>query len=379
MKDICYDIWLQKVFINDPEKAYHIVSLFSSAKAFYEAREKLSGELSFLTDGDRKRLKSVSLKSAALAEEKCRLKNIEIIKSDSEYFPSSFEKIKNPPYLIYAFGNKELLKEGPVISVVGPRKADGEALLAAMHFSYDFASVGITVCSGVATGIDAAAIKGAIKADGKTIGIMACSLDVNYPAATRETKKEILSSDGVLISEYPPTERAYASNFHPRNRLMSGIADAVLAVKAPERSGTLITASHAAEQGKELYVIPWSIYDKSAVGSNKLILDGATPVFSSEEIFLPLVLKYPDKINIKKHNKNSINIFKKQGLGFKESEHAKIKKNPILSSLERGPLSFDELSEKTEMGASLLNAELIKLEIEGYLELEEDGKYSLKI
>lgn len=379
MKDICYDIWLQKVFINDPEKAYHIISLFSSAKTFYEAREKLSEEFSFLTDNDKKRLKSVSLKSAELAEERCRLKNIEIIKSDSEYFPSAFEKIKNPPYLIYLFGNKELLKEGPVVSVVGPRKADRESLLAAMHFSYDFASVGITVCSGVAEGIDSAAIKGAIKAGGKAIGIMACSLDVNYPAATRETKKEILSSGGVLISEYPPTERAYASNFHPRNRLMSAVADAVLAVKAPEKSGTLITASHAAEQGKDLYVIPWSIYDKLAVGSNKLISDGATPVFSSEEIFLPLVLKYPDKINVKGYNKNSINIFRKPSISFKENEGAKIKKNPILLALEKGALSFDELSEKTEMGIALLNAKLIELEIEGYLERKEDGKYSLKI
>lgn len=379
MKDICYDIWLQKVFINDPEKAYHIISLFSSAKAFYEAREKLSKELSFLTDSDRKRIKSVSLKSCAVAEERCRMKNIEIIKSNSEYFPSAFEKIKNPPYLIYVFGNKELLKEGPVISVVGTRKADNEALLAAGHFSYDFASVGITVCSGVATGIDAAAIKGAIKAEGKTIGIMACSLDVNYPAATRETKKEILSSGGVLISEYPPTERAYASNFHPRNRLMSALADAVLAVKAPKRSGTLITASHAAEQGKDLYVIPWSIYDKLAVGSNKLISDGATPVFSSEDVFLPLVLKYPDKINVKKHNKNSVNIFKKSGLRVKEIKNDKINENPILSVLEKGTLSFDELSEKTEMGASLLNVKLIELEIEGYIEREENGKYSLKI
>ena len=128
-----------------------------------------------------------------------------------------------------------------------------------------------------------------------------------------------------------------------------------------------------------MYVIPWSIYDKLAVGSNKLISDGATPVFSSEDVFLPLVLKYPDKINVKKHNKNSVNIFKKSGLRVKEIENDKINENPILSVLEKGTLSFDELSEKTEMGASLLNVKLIELEIEGYIEREENGKYSLKI
>ena len=380
MSDICYYIWLQKIFMGEPEKAHHILSLVKSPETFYKHREELVSEFSFLDDSDKKKIKSVSLKSAEAAEKRCRLKNIEIITPESKFYPERFKEIPNPPFLIYAFGNLDLLNGYPIVSVVGTRKSDREADMAAMHFSYDLASVGAVICSGVAEGIDAAAIKGALRAEGKTIGIMACSLDVNYPAATGNTKREILKADGLLISEYPPTERAFASNFYPRNRLMSGISDAVLAVKAPQKSGTLITASHAAEQGRELYVIPWSPYERLAEGSNKLISDGAYPVFSSQEIFLPLSVKYPEKIDVSKYDKNSVNIFRFSKVKKKENVSKKqIEDDPILSLLLENDLSFDELVIKTKMSASSLSSQLIKLEMKGYTERDISGKYTLKI
>lgn len=374
----CYHIWLQKVFRNDPQKAIEIVNRYKTPAVFYRKRKRAAPKLSFLNENDVKRILAVPLTEAVEAEKLCRKKGIEILTWENEHFPEKLKEIPSPPFLIYAFGNLDILNSYPVVSVVGTRKAGREPMRAAEHFAYDLASVGIVICSGVAEGIDSAAINGALRLSAKTIGIMACSLDVNYPAATRREKVALLKNGGVLISEYPPTERAYPKNFNPRNRLMSGISDAVLAVEAPERSGTLITVSHAVEQGKDVYVIPWGPYDRDAAGSNALISEGATAVFSASEIFLPLKIKYPEKIILENYDKNSKDIiFGKRNPALNERKNPP-KNHPIIKALQSGSKSFDELVIDCEMEPSLIATELIKLELEGYTEKDEDGNIILK-
>ena len=372
-----YYVWLQKVFLRKPQTAMKVLSDYSSPEEFYRAKDKAR---EYLTKRDMKAISDTSVAECEQVVSLCEKKGIDIIPFDDERYPESLRNLSDPPLIIYAFGDTSVLNMKPVVSVAGTRKASEKGRKTAAHFCYDIASAGAVVCTGVADGIDAAASEGALLANGKTIGIMACSLDVNYPAVTRSTKKKIIEKGGVLISEYPPTMSALSENFRPRNRLLSGLSDAFLAVEAPEISGTLITASHAIEQGKEIFSVPSDPYDELSKGTNALLTDGVPPALSGADVLLTLVSSYPDRLDFSKIDKNSKNIF------FGSSEKKKAERKPklsglgskIIEALKEGPSDFDSIVKKTGMDPSVLTGELISLEMDGYTEKDKAGKIVIK-
>jgi len=216
-------------------------------------------------------------------------------------YPSRLQEISQPPFALYCRGCVEILSNDGV-GVVGTRHPDGAGIKAAFSFSKDCASNGMNVVSGLAFGIDTAAHKGALDADGgKTVAVLGCGIDTIYPAANKRLAAEIIKRSGCIVSEYPPEEPGVKWHFPERNRIISGLTSATMVVQAPNKSGALITADFALEQGRDLCVHPVGVSFAEKLrgadaGSKKsdscselggilrLVEDGAPVISSYEEL-----------------------------------------------------------------------------------------------
>ena len=204
---------------------------------------------------------------------------------ENEKYPEILKKIYDPPKFLYAIGNLEILNNLGV-AIVGCREATEYGKKAATYFSYNLAKQDVSIISGLAKGIDSWAHIGALKANGKTIAVVGNGLDIIYPKENEKLAKEIIKRGGVIISEYPLGTKPEKEHFPARNRIISGLSNAVLVVEAKEQSGSLITADFAMEQGKEVYVVPGNINSINSVGTNNLIKDGAIPVTKFSDIII---------------------------------------------------------------------------------------------
>lgn len=202
-------------------------------------------------------------------------------------YPEALRMIEDPPLLLF-FRERSIadLKETCCIAVVGSRRADPDGLEMAEQFSRQLSSLGVVIISGLALGIDGAAHRGAIQTDSElpTVGVLGSGLDLVYPSQHLSLSEEILDRGGILISQFEPGTPPYPANFLNRNRVVSGLAQAVLVVEATLKSGSLVTARNALEQGKEVLVIPGDVNNPRFEGSNRLIQQGATLVTSVQDI-----------------------------------------------------------------------------------------------
>lgn len=192
--------------------------------------------------------------------------------ADSDY-PGQLLQTPDPPTLLYAKGRVELLN-CPALAIVGSRNATPQGIANAKAFAGSLSGAGLTVVSGLALGIDAAAHVGGLSGSGSTVAVIGTGTDRVYPARNRELAQRI-AEEGVIVSEFPLGTPALAGNFPRRNRVISGLARGVLVVEAAERSGSLITARLAAEQGRDVFAIPGSIHSPLSKGCHRLIKDGA--------------------------------------------------------------------------------------------------------
>lgn len=205
-----------------------------------------------------------------------------ILTLDHPAYPGLLRHIPDPPLLLYIRGRSELLSR-PGLAIVGSRNASGEGVRNARAFGRAVAECGITVCSGLALGIDAAAHEGALDGPGSTVAVMGTGPDSVYPARNRALAHRI-AQHGCLVSEYPPGTSVQPANFPRRNRIISGMAQAVLVVEAAARSGSLITAHLAAEHGRDVFAIPGSIHAALSKGCHALIKQGAKLVECANDI-----------------------------------------------------------------------------------------------
>lgn len=205
------------------------------------------------------------------------MNNIKEITIESEKYPELLKQIYDPPKCLYVIGNVDILNN-PSIAIVGCREATEYGKKAATYFSYNLAKQNINIVSGLAKGIDSFSHIGALQAYGKTIAVIGSGLDIIYPKENEQLAKRIIEQGGAIISEYPLGTRPEKEHFPARNRIISGMSQGVLVVEAKEKSGSLITAEFAMEQGKEVYAVPGNINSLNSVGTNNLIKDGAIPV-----------------------------------------------------------------------------------------------------
>ena len=270
-----------------------------------------------------------------------------IIVKDKNY-PDLLAEIYAPPLLLYCLGEFNLNNDF-CLAVVGSRKMTGYGQQVAEQITGKLAQVGLTIISGLALGIDAVVANSAVKNGGKTIAVLGSGIDKIYPTANRLLAKEIIASDGAIISEFPLGTPPLKFNFPRRNRLISGLSLGTLVIEASKKSGALITARYALEQNREVFAVPGNIYSELSSGTNELIRQGAHPVSDAEEILEILELK-------------NINIFKKAKENLPTTETEK-----KLLGLLTCPIHVDKIVQSSRLDISLINSTLSIMEMKGMI------------
>lgn len=240
-------------------------------------------------------LKDKDLSAAESVLGACRREGLHILTFQDAAYPSKLKNIADPPILLYYKGQLPDLDGLPVIGVVGTRKASAYGMQTAKRMGYQIARCGGVVVSGMACGIDGMAMSGALTAGETTLGVLGCGADMVYPPSNRALFRDV-EQYGCIVSEFAPGTQPAKWTFPKRNRIISGLSDGVLVVEAPEGSGALITANHALEQGRDVFVVPGNIDQPGFVGSHRLLRDGAALVSSGWDILSEYEALYPHRI-----------------------------------------------------------------------------------
>lgn len=295
MNDIIYWIWLSEA-LGQGEKTLELVSYYNwDAKEIYNASVRDIFALGIYTLRKVKKFKEYPLEKAEKSYDDAVAAGMKILTPQSEFFPEPLKKIDNCPLVLYVYGDEKILKNELSISVVGAREASDYGCAVAKALSSALAGKGFTIVSGGARGIDSESHFGAMEEGGKTVCVLGCGLNTNYLAELKPMRDKI-ALNGAVISEYPPKAPASRTTFPIRNRIISALTLGTIVVEAGERSGSLITARLALEQGKDVFAVPGDLVHSSFLGTNKLIRDGAIAVFSPNDILEEYYSEYYDKI-----------------------------------------------------------------------------------
>ncbi len=321
-------------------------------------KEGLS-RLTFLSEGEltsiASKLPKFNLDSYIHQLDKHSIKYLTILQ---EGYPDILRQIPNPPAIIFYKGNIDKLHKG--LAVVGARKASDYGIWATKSIISQLRGKDLAIISGMARGIDRQAHLAALDSGLSTIGVLASSLDIQYPASNRDLYR--LMDDELLISEYGLKTSPLKYNFVSRNRIIAGLAFATLVVEAEEKSGSIITANYALEQGRDVFAIPGRINDIKSCGCNKLISKGARLVTSASDI----VEEYP---YLKEVTNLQTSLDKK---GFSDLQLR------IIARLDQGLVSFDSLLGDLDIDLTSLYKALIKLEMEGVIIRVNKNYFSLR-
>lgn len=276
-----YYIWLAGRYKDRCRTKKQLLAVFGGAKEIYEASESdIRGAFVLSSEKAGKTLLTqLADKSLTEAEEEFRQAcsiGADVICFGDEDYPDPLRDIPDPPIALYTKGNISVLA-GVCVAVVGMRRCSPYGRWAAGKISEKLASLGVCVVSGMASGVDSAAHRGCLAADGKTAAVLGTGIDICFPSSNAGLYREI-GEKGLLISEFRPGEHGNAFNFPQRNRIISGLSGAVIVVEAASKSGSLITAGLAADQGRDVLAVPGNINQPGSVGANALIADGACPV-----------------------------------------------------------------------------------------------------
>lgn len=295
LDQVKYWIWLSAAKGIGPHKAGRLLEYFGDARNIYFAREGELRCVDGLTDREIDALMDKGMKKAAMAEEICRRRGFGIVCLCDDEYPARLKEIPGPPPVLFYSGDISCLERSVTVGMVGSRKASADGQISARRLAFEIAGCGGTVVTGMAEGIDTMSAMGAIEAGGKVVGVLGCGIDVVYPRKNGKLYTQV-AENGVLISEFLPGTAPLSHNFPIRNRIISGLSLAVVVVEAGERSGALITADHAAEQGKDVFAVPGSINSPTCVGSNALLQEGAQMARTGWDVMSVYKIYYPDII-----------------------------------------------------------------------------------
>jgi len=269
---------------------------------------------------------------------------------DADY-PAALAEIDDPPIGLYVRGQLTA-DDQRALAIVGSRKASAYGRDVAGHFARRLAERGVTIISGLAHGVDAAAHRGALEAGGRTFAVLGSGIDVIYPYDHKALAEEIVAQ-GALISEFPPGTRPDRFNFPRRNRIISGLALGVLVAEASDKSGALITATLAADQGKDVFAVPGSIFSDASSGVNRLIQDGAKPVMHVNDIL--------DELNLTLQTAETRSVAEQ--LAPADPLEAR-----ILDALGAEAAHVDDLARSTGLAMPSLLSTLLLMELKGLIE-----------
>lgn len=382
-KERMYAYWICSIPMIGGIRAGQLLERFGSPQAVYEAG--VSGWKEILSDSvaeymDRQK------KSGGLQEEYRQLeeKQIHLVLREEPEFPEKLRKIPDPPYGIFYRG---ILPESmqPSIAVIGARECSEYGRFVAEELGRYLGSRKIQVISGMARGIDGVSQQAALSAGGVSFGVLGCGVDICYPSQNRGLYEQLQESGG-LISTYAPGIQPMPAFFPPRNRIVSGLSDAVIVIEARRKSGTLITVDMALEQGKDVYVVPGRITDRLSDGCNRLLTQGAG-VFLSPESFLEEFLENWEKKQNIVGNDNSNSEKKKNAKRKRAAKENTIRNLEaslqwVYGLLDAVPKATEEiLRDAWEKGEypdiTTLNRKLMELELMGYAKQNRPGYFSL--
>jgi len=352
-----YWVWLNSLPGIGARKGGQLIEYFGEPEIIWHLDRGELSKAPFVTPLMMNQLLDINLRQEVdRIMERIQKNGISVITVKDYSYPCYLKNIHDPPIVLYAKGS--LSNADKCIAIVGSRRATSYGLNTAEKLSESLAQCGITVVSGMARGIDSYAHRGALKGRGKTVAVMGCGLDKPYPPENRDLMLRI-TENGAAISEYPPGTPPLQANFPARNRIISGMCLGVVVIEAGERSGSLITADFALEQGRDVFAVPGNVNSYNSRGTNKLIKEGAKVVTCVQDIL--------EEINegwyVASDGMPGDGTGKKTKPRQLDSEE-----RLIFDCLEAEPLHIDVLAQKSGLRINTLNSLLVMMELKGIVQ-----------
>lgn len=404
-------VWLTIKFPVASKRVTELLKYYGSVKEIYEAQSY--SNLNFLLSSEIKLLSDKSLDDAYTVCAKVKRAGARIIVYDDIKYPDALRHIDDPPYVLYVKGKIPVWDKYLLIGVVGTRTATQYGYNATRKLSSELADEGAVIVTGLARGLDTIATEEAIVKKVFTVGVIGCGIDVVYPRENAQLYRQV-AENGVIITECPPGSAPEGWHFPLRNRIIAGISRGVLVTEAPSSSGALITAKWAMENGRDVFAVPGSIFERNQLGTNRLIQSGAKCVWCARDIleeypYERAILKAPvlevftdkeDEIEIDekriidiekkaekkqkkerrknkkaKHKKEEI---KKEEKTFVMPENIGVTERILLEALTDGEKHIDELARCSGLAVSEIRTKLIMLEMQGMVKPTQSNNYKLK-
>ena len=371
--DLLYLLWMTEVAAIAPQKGVRLLETFGSAKEVWEASTARIASAVKLEDSERKRLENRSLATPNLILARCKGQNIRILPIYAADYPQRLRNIYDPPLVLYVRGKLPDFDRLPAVAVVGQRKATPYGTIVTERLAFQLSCSGVIVVSGMAAGIDSAAHNGAVKGDTPTVAVFGTAIDGCYPASNAGLLRSILYS-GAAVSEYPPGKKTGPGNFPRRNRIISGLCLGVVVGEAPAKSGSLITAGLALDQGRDVFAVPGAVDAPASAGCNELIARGAKLVRDARDVLEEYAGLYPFKTAeepvetpekpdpVKQKAPTLKTVY--EAPAPTEKTVREEPSDPVLSAL-KGICSLEELSARCGMDATALLGRLTLLELQG--------------
>ena len=401
MSMLRYWIWLSELSGVSLRGKLRLVDHFGGPEEVFMADEHALEQVEGLSQKERKTLLRRDLRCADGVLEDCRTHQIHVLTIQDAAYPGRLRNTETPPLVLYYKGTMLPFDELPVITVVGSRKASAYGLTTAKRMGYQLASCGATVVSGAARGIDSLALEGAMTANAPVAAVLGNGLDIVYPTEAKRLYEDV-AARGCLISEFAPGTPPLAQNFPQRNRIMSALSLGVLVVEAAKKSGSLITADLALEQGRDVYAVPGNVGLDCCAGSNQLLQEGAGLVTCGWDVLQNYQGLYPNILRRK--GGGEITLSPRDGVYIasgKEEKNAKTPAEPeptpqrnsekridnepkrnyidlkqirqtlsedegvLVELLVNGKLHVDDIIDRSEMPPARVLASLTLLEVKG--------------
>jgi DNA processing protein len=422
MAQLRYWLWLSTLPGLTLRGQRNVLQHFGSPEEAYLSDETAAAQVEGLSGREQQALGQKDLGLADGVLEDCRRLGIGLMTYQDALYPQRLKNIDTPPMVLYYKGTVLPFDELPVVAVVGSRKASGYGLTVAKRMGYQLGASGGTVISGAARGIDSLALEGALSAGASVAAVLGNGLDIIYPPEAGRLYEDI-QKNGCLLSEFPPGTPPYGRNFPQRNRILSGLSLGVLVVEASRRSGSLITANLALEQGRDVFAVPGNIGLEVCEGSNALIQEGAMLASCGWDILREYEALYPDKLHrrdggkhltlspqdrsqdadaLKPENGETDKKPEKQGGNVKnipssgenridngqkrnyiDLQQIKSTLSPdeqaIVSVLEQGQRHVDDVIAETGLAPARVLSSLTLLEVKGYVTQQPGKRFDLNI
>lgn len=330
-----------------PARTKLLIDFFGSAKKSWTASEKKLLDIGLKVKRIQDFIKYRNDFSTKSYFDRLKRLNIDFITYGDSNYPKNLRDLKNAPLVLYIKGKLSTSDENAV-AIVGTRKMTSYGKEVTEQFAAELTSVGLTIISGLARGIDTVAHRAALETGGRTIAVLACGLDQVYPLENTLLAQKILAKNGAILSEYPLGYPALRESFASRNRIISGLSKAIIVIEGAQRSGTLLTASAAAEQGRPVFAVPGQITSPMSAASHFLIKNGAVIAFSTRDILNELNLQL-------KVDKKAIERVMPTGKEEKK----------LVEILESEPLHLDELARISGFDVADVSARLTVMELKG--------------